>query len=79
MKLYIVTGHTKGSAKRSSSSSQAAEIELIALGRARRADSRGAQLHVDLADPRALERSSTASRSGFAASASPRRLVNNAA
>lgn len=56
MNLYIVTGHTKGLGHALVEQlGRQLEIELIALGRA--ADGPipgGAQLHVDLADPRAL-------------------------
>jgi len=57
MNLYIVTGHTKGLGHALVEQlGRQLEIELIALGRA--ADGPipgGAQLRVDLADPRALE------------------------
>lgn len=56
MNLYIVTGHTKGLGHALAEQlGRQLEIELIALGRA--ADGPipgGAQLHADLADPRAL-------------------------
>lgn len=56
MDLYIVTGHTKGlGAALAAAIGRRPEAELIALGRAPDGPiAGGAQLHADLADPRAV-------------------------